>query len=109
MNPGEHVPKRTPQNQGLLKIQGAVQLVSEIHVVPLPSLLDMLKLTDLTFNRFMCPGGAAFRSTCHEVVVNDPDYRALIRHREIRNEKHLPSRPHLLHLYQKLILLQWLY
>lgn len=70
MNPGEHVPRRTPQNQGPLKIQGAVQLVSETHVVPLPSLFDVLKLTNLTFNRFMHPRGEAFRSTCHEVVVN---------------------------------------
>lgn len=45
-----------------LKIQGAMQLVNEIHVVSLPSLFDELKLTNLTFNRSMCPRGAAFRS-----------------------------------------------
>lgn len=95
----------SPQNQGPLKIQGAVQLVSEIHVVPLPSLFDVLKLTNLTFNRFMCPLGAAFRSTCREVAVNEPGYQALIR--ASGNEKlealAFQTSPT---LYQKVILLQ---
>lgn len=105
MNPGEHVPKRTPQNQGPLKIRGAVQLVSEIRVVPLPSLFDALKLTNLTFNRLMCPRGEAFRSTCHEVAVNDPGYQALIRASGNEKQEALAFQTSPT-LYQKVILLQ---
>lgn len=95
----------SPQNQGPFQIQGAVQLVSEIPVVPLPSLFAVLTLTHLTFSRFMCSRGEAFRPACREKAVNMPGDQALLRASGHGKSEALALRLHLLHLHQKVILL----